>query len=173
MFLKVLSSLFNLCKTSKKRQEQAAENGIIPHLMHFISSNSPLKEKYALPLLCDMAQASTNSREQLRAHGGLDVFLNLLEDPIWSATSLDSIAVCLVNDNEDGKAEQALLKKDAVQKIISFFKSCPDMILVLVLEPFLKMITYSILIPLVFIVLNTDLIVLSFRLGTKFCMDIL
>ncbi|KHG18153.1 Serine/threonine-protein kinase sepA [Gossypium arboreum] len=113
----VLNALFNLCKINKRRQEQAAENGIIPHLMNFIMSDSPLKQS-ALPLLCDMAHASRNSREQLRAHGGLDVYLSLLDDELWSVTALDSIAVCLAHDNDNRKVEQALLKKDAVQRLV-------------------------------------------------------
>ncbi|PON63796.1 Coatomer beta subunit [Trema orientale] len=138
----VLNALFNLCKINKRRQEQAAENGIIPHLMQFIESDSPLKQ-YALPLLCDMAHASRNSREQLRAHGGLDVYLSLLEDELWSVTALDSIAVCLAHDNDNRKVEQALLKKDAVQKLVKFFQSCPEQHFVHILEPFLKIITKS------------------------------
>ncbi|KAI4356962.1 hypothetical protein L6164_000939 [Bauhinia variegata] len=138
----VLNALFNLCKINKRRQEQAAENGIIPHLMQFITSNSPLKQ-YALPLLCDMAHASRNSREQLRAHGGLDVYLSLLEDEFWSVTALDSIAVCLAHDNDNRKVEQALLKKDAVQKLVKFFQCCPEQYFVHILEPFLKIITKS------------------------------
>ncbi|XP_052203824.1 MAP3K epsilon protein kinase 1-like isoform X8 [Diospyros lotus] len=138
----VLHALFNLCKINKRRQEQAAENGIIPHLMHFIMSDSPLKQ-YALPLLCDMAHASRNSREQLRAHGGLDVYLSLLEDDIWSVTALDSIAVCLAHDNDSRKVEQALLKKEAVQKLVKFFQCCPEQHFVHILEPFLKIITKS------------------------------
>ncbi|PPD97932.1 hypothetical protein GOBAR_DD05005 [Gossypium barbadense] len=112
----VLNALFNLCKINKRRQEQAAENGIIPHLMNFIMSDSPLKQ-HALPLLCDMAHASRNSREQLRAHGGLDVYLSLLDDELWSVIALDSLAVCLAHDNDNRKVEQALLKKEAIQKL--------------------------------------------------------
>ncbi|XP_022882172.1 MAP3K epsilon protein kinase 1-like isoform X1 [Olea europaea var. sylvestris] len=138
----VLHALFNLCKINKRRQEQAAENGIIPHLMQFIMSDSPLKQ-YALPLLCDMAHASRNSREQLRAHGGLDVYLSLLEDEFWSVTALDSIAVCLAHDNENKKVEQALSKKDAVQKLVKFFQCCPEQHFLHMLEPFLKIITKS------------------------------
>lgn len=138
----VLNALFNLCKINKRRQEQAAENGIIPHLMHIIMSGSPLKQ-YALPLLCDMAHASRNSREQLRAHGGLDVYLSLLEDELWSVTALDSIAVCLAHDNDSRKLEQALLKKDAIQKLVKFFQCCPEQYFLHILEPFLKIITKS------------------------------
>ncbi|MBA0711838.1 hypothetical protein Golax_010982, partial [Gossypium laxum] len=138
----VLNALFNLCKINKRRQEQAAENGIIPHLMNFIMSDSPLKQS-ALPLLCDMAHASRNSREQLRAHGGLDVYLSLLDDELWSVTALDSIAVCLAHDNDNRKVEQALLKKDAVQRLVKFFQCCPEQHFVHILEPFLKIITKS------------------------------
>ncbi|XP_011621140.1 MAP3K epsilon protein kinase 1 isoform X1 [Amborella trichopoda] len=138
----VLNALYNLCKINKRRQEQAAENGIIPHLMRFIISNSPLKQ-YALPLLCDMAHASRNSREQLRAHGGLDVYLSLLDDEMWSVTALDSLAVCLAHDNDHKKVEQALLKKEAVQKLVKFFQCCPEPSFVHILEPFLKVITKS------------------------------
>ncbi|KAF8054581.1 hypothetical protein N665_1324s0011 [Sinapis alba] len=139
----VLSALFNLCKINKRRQEQAAEHGIIPHLMHFIMSDSSLKQ-YALPLLCDMAHASGNSREQLRAHGCLDVYMSLLDDESWSVIALDSLAVCLAHDNDSNhKVEQTLLKKDAVQKLVNFFKSCPERHFVHILEPFLKIITKS------------------------------
>lgn len=138
----VLNALFNLCKVNKRRQEQAAENGIIPHLIHFIVNGSPLRQ-YALPLLCDMAHASRNSREQLKTHSGVDVYLSLLEDDFWSVTALDSIAVCLAHDDDSRKVEQALLKKDAIQKLVRFFKCCPEQQFLNILEPFLKIITKS------------------------------
>ncbi|XP_042454859.1 MAP3K epsilon protein kinase 1-like [Zingiber officinale] len=138
----VLKALFNLCKINKRRQEQAAENGIIPHLMNFITSDSPLKQ-YALPLLCDMAHASRNSREQLRAHGGLDVYLNLLENEAWAGITLDSIAVCLAHDNEQRKVEQTLLKKESIHKLVKYFCNCPEQHFAQILEPFLKILTKS------------------------------
>ncbi|OMP05196.1 Armadillo-like helical [Corchorus olitorius] len=90
-----------------------------------------------------MAHASRNSREQLRAHGGLDVYLSLLDDELWSVTALDSIAVCLAHDNDNRKVEQALLKKDAVQRLVKFFQCCPEQHFVHILDPFLKIITKS------------------------------
>lgn len=138
----VLNALFNLCKINKRRQEQAAENGIIKHLISIITSGSPLKQ-YALPLLCDMAHASRSSREQLREHKGLDIYLNLLEDELWAVTALDSLAVCLAHDNDHRKVEQELLKKESIQKLVKFFRSCPEQYFVHILEPFLKIITKS------------------------------
>ncbi|CAN7107105.1 unnamed protein product [Brassica rapa subsp. narinosa] len=133
----VLSALFNLCKINKRRQEQAAENGIIPHLMIFIivqMSDSPLKQ-YALPLLCDMAHASRNSGEQLRAHGGLDMYLSFLDDEYWLVIALDSIFVCLAQDNDNShKVEQALLENEAIHKLVNFFQSCLEKHFVHILE---------------------------------------
>ncbi|KAH9307045.1 hypothetical protein KI387_011449 [Taxus chinensis] len=137
-----LNALINLCKINKRRQEQAAENGIIPHLMHFIVTDSPLKQT-ALPLLCDMAHASRYTREQLRVHNGLDVYLSLLDDEAWAVTALDSLAVCLAHDNDHRKVEQALLKKEAIQKLVTFFQCCSEQSFVHILEPFLKIITKS------------------------------
>ncbi|XP_024396250.1 MAP3K epsilon protein kinase 1 isoform X2 [Physcomitrium patens] len=139
----VLNALHNLCKINKRRQEQAAECGIIPHLMHFIKINSPLKQ-FALPLLCDMAHASRTTRELLRTNRGLDFYLSLLDDEVWAVTALDSLAVCLAHDNEQRKVEQALLQKDALQRLVAFFQSCGAPSFVHILEPFLKIISKSV-----------------------------
>ncbi|KAJ9117782.1 hypothetical protein QFC20_000061 [Naganishia adeliensis] len=60
----VLQTLFNLCRLSRSRQEEAAQNGLLPLLQQIIKINSPLKE-FALPLLCDMANAGKSARRQL------------------------------------------------------------------------------------------------------------
>ncbi|KAL2634846.1 hypothetical protein R1flu_006325 [Riccia fluitans] len=138
----VLNALYNLCKINKRRQEQAAECDIIVHLMYFIKENSPLRQ-FALPLLCDMAHASRYTREKLRAHRGLEVYLNLLDDENWAVTALDSLAVCLAHDNEQRKVETALLTDEAVQKLVTFFENCGPAF-VHILEPFLKIITKSV-----------------------------
>ncbi|MCO5557593.1 hypothetical protein L7F22_011159 [Adiantum nelumboides] len=138
----VLNALYNLCKINKKRQERAAESGIIPHLMHFVRVNSPLK-KFALPLLCDMAHASRITREQLRANKGIELYLSLLDDEYWAVTALDSLTACLAFDNEQKKVEQSLLKSEAIQKLVAFFQSSREQSFVHILEPFLKIITKS------------------------------
>lgn len=71
------------------------------------------------------------------------MYLRLLDDELWSVTALDSIAVCLAHDNDNRKVEQALMKKDAVQKLVNFFQCCPEQHFVHILEPFLKIITYA------------------------------
>ncbi|KAG0567805.1 hypothetical protein KC19_7G162400 [Ceratodon purpureus] len=143
MHNQVLNALHNLCKINKRRQEQAAECGIIPHLMYFIKINSSLKQ-FALPLLCDMAHASRTTRDKLRENKGLEIYLSLLDDEIWAVTALDSLAVCLAHDNEQRKVEQTLLQKEAVHRLVVFFQSCGGPTFVHILEPFLKIISKSV-----------------------------
>jgi hypothetical protein len=98
----VLQTLYNLCRLSRSRQEEAAQNGLLPLLQQVIKINSPLKE-FALPLLCDMANAGKSARRQLWKIDGvqrkfrirvlrsrslsntkwLTVYLDLLMDSYW------------------------------------------------------------------------------------------
>ncbi|KKY23372.1 putative cell division control protein 15 [Diplodia seriata] len=52
----ILNILYNLCRLSKPRQEDAALNGVIPLLQTIVKTEWPLKE-FALPILCDMAHS--------------------------------------------------------------------------------------------------------------------
>ncbi|RID63791.1 hypothetical protein BRARA_E02765 [Brassica rapa] len=80
-----------------------------------------------------MAHVSRNLGEQLRAHG---------DDEYWLVIALDSIFVCLAQDNDNShKVEQALLENEAIQKLVNFFQNCPERHFVHILEPFLKIIT--------------------------------
>lgn len=58
----VVNALFNLCRLSKVRQEEAAIAGAIPILQRVVSGSSPLKQ-FALPILCDFAHASKSCRK--------------------------------------------------------------------------------------------------------------
>jgi hypothetical protein len=66
----IFQTLFNLCRLSRTRQEEAAINGIIPILQRALSLKSPLKE-FALPILCDMVNAGKTARRQLWKYGGV------------------------------------------------------------------------------------------------------
>jgi hypothetical protein len=95
-----------MTRLSKSRQEEAASAGIIPLLKTVIEGRSPLKP-FALPVLCDMANAGKVSRRQLWRVDGLKrklplrqptktdvcfaVYLNLLSDPYWRVSALDAI----------------------------------------------------------------------------------
>jgi hypothetical protein len=66
----IFQTLFNLCRLSRPRQEEAAINGIIPILQRVLEKKSPLKE-FALPILCDMVNAGKTARRQLWKYGGV------------------------------------------------------------------------------------------------------
>jgi hypothetical protein len=44
----ILNTLFHLCKINRARQEEAALAGVVPHLQHYIATNSSLKQVHLL-----------------------------------------------------------------------------------------------------------------------------
>jgi len=65
-----LHTLFNLCRLSKARQEEAASFGAIPILQKIVTTNSPLKQ-FALPILCDFAHLDSRITRKLSVHRSL------------------------------------------------------------------------------------------------------
>lgn len=88
----VLNTMYNLCRLSKTRQEDAALNGVIPLLQKLVMTERPLKE-FALPILCDMAHSGKVGRKLLWQNKGLKFYISLLADPYWQVTALDAIFV--------------------------------------------------------------------------------
>src|SRR2546421_13125392 len=88
----ILSTMFNMCRHSKSRQEEAAVNGIVPILQQIVKTERPLKE-FALPILCDMAHSGKMGRKFLWQNNGLEFFTSLLSDPYWQVAALEAILV--------------------------------------------------------------------------------
>lgn len=86
----ILNTIYNMCRLSKSRQEDAALNGIIPLLQKIVKTERPLKE-FALPILCDMAHSGKVGRRELWRNKGLALYISLLLDPYWQVTALDAI----------------------------------------------------------------------------------
>lgn len=147
MHNQVLSMMFNLVRINRVRQQQAAVAGIIPHLMYFINSNSPLKQ-FALPIFCDLAHASKRSREELWKNNGLQQYLELLAMNYWQVNALDSIAVWLADETK--KVESVLHKPENVARLIALFSTAQSVSFVNILEPMLKILYIS-------VVVNRDL----------------
>ncbi|EPE35978.1 Protein kinase-like (PK-like) [Glarea lozoyensis ATCC 20868] len=116
----VLNTLFNLCRLSKGRQEDAALNGIIPLLQEIMTTDRPPKE-FALPILCDMAHSGKLSRKLLWRHQGIEFYTTLLEDQYWQATALNAIFIWL--QEETARVEHALLEGPFVQAIVKTFNT--------------------------------------------------
>ncbi|KAL9108663.1 MAG: hypothetical protein Q9227_006609 [Pyrenula ochraceoflavens] len=102
----ILNTIYNLCRLSKRRQEDAALDGIIPLLIKIVKQERPLKE-FALPILCDMAHSSKAARRELWRNKGLQFYISLLSDPYWQVTALDAIFTWL--QEETAKVEDHLL----------------------------------------------------------------
>ncbi|KAI9717479.1 MAG: hypothetical protein M1828_007179 [Chrysothrix sp. TS-e1954] len=111
----VLNTMFNLCRLSKARQEDAALNGVIPLLMRVVKTERPLKE-FALPVLCDMAHAGKVGRQMLWQHKGLSFYTSLLADQYWQVTALDAIFIWL--QEETAKVEDSLLADNTFSKSV-------------------------------------------------------
>jgi serine/threonine protein kinase len=88
----VLPCMYNLCRINKRRQEQAATQGLIPHLQRLITEESHLRQ-FALPIICDLAHTSATTREELWNNNGVVFYINLLHEKYWQTFSLNSLAV--------------------------------------------------------------------------------
>ncbi|SMR60717.1 unnamed protein product [Zymoseptoria tritici ST99CH_1E4] len=105
----VLNTMFNLCRLSKPRQEDAALSGVIPLLQRIVQTERPLKE-FALPILCDMAHSGKVGRKILWQNKGLQFYVSLLAEPYWAVTALDAIFVWALE--ETAKVEEFLILDD-------------------------------------------------------------
>ena len=116
----VLNTMYNLCRLSKVRQEDAAVNGIIPLLMKIMHGDRPPKE-FALPILCDMAHSGKIGRKHLWNNKGLQFYVGLLNDQYWQVTALDAIFIWL--QEETARVEKHLLEGDFTTSIIKCFNT--------------------------------------------------
>ncbi|KAG6033830.1 hypothetical protein E4U41_006797 [Claviceps citrina] len=116
----VLNTLFNLCRLSKERQEDAAVGGIIPLLLRIMQTDRPPKE-FALPILCDMAHSGSKGRRYLWQNKGLDFYVSLLTDQYWQVTALDAILVWF--QEETANVENHLSEGNFTRAIVSCFST--------------------------------------------------
>lgn len=116
----VLNTMFNLCRLSKERQEDAAVGGIIPLLLRILKTDRPPKE-FALPILCDMAHSGSKGRRYLWQNSGLVFFVSLLTDQYWQVSALDAILVWL--QEETANVESHLLDGNFTRAIVSCFNT--------------------------------------------------
>jgi serine/threonine protein kinase len=137
----VLNTMYNLCRLSKARQEDAALSGVIPLLQRIVKTERPLKE-FALPILCDMAHSGKVGRKLLWQNKGLQFYIGLLADQYWAVTALDAIFIWL--QEETAKVEEHILATAGFSEAIvqCFNESKPDAFENL-LEPLQKLLRLS------------------------------
>nr|ODO01011.1 STE/STE11/CDC15 protein kinase [Cryptococcus depauperatus CBS 7855] len=137
----LFQTIYSMTRLSKSRQEEAASSGIIPLLKRVIENKSPLKQ-FALPILCDLANAGKGSRRLLWQNDGLTLYLNLLEDPYWRVSALDAILAWM--QDETARVEDGLLETSASDCLIKCFVQASGISFEGILDPFLKILRLSI-----------------------------
>ena len=138
----VLNTMYNLCRLSKTRQEDAALSGVIPLLQRIVKTERPLKE-FALPILCDMAHSGNFGRKVLWQNKGLQFYVSLLAEPYWAVTALDAIFVWL--QEETAKVEEHLLREDSAfsEAVLQCFNESKADAFENLLEPLQKLLRLS------------------------------
>jgi len=137
----VLNTMYNLCRLSKARQEDAALSGLIPLLQRIVQTERPLKE-FALPILCDMAHSGKVGRKVLWQNKGLQFYVSLLADQYWAVTALDAIFIWL--QEETAKVEEHLLSNSTFSDaIVQCFNESKGDAFENLLEPLQKLLRLS------------------------------
>lgn len=136
----ILNIMFNLCRLSVERQEDAALCGLIPLLQVIVQTERPLKE-FALPILCDMAHSGKVGRKILWQSKGLQFYVSLLADPYWQVTALDAIFIWL--QEETAKVEEHLLNGSFSKAIVQCFVASRADAFENLLEPLQKLLRLS------------------------------
>lgn len=115
-----LTTLLNLFRVVKSRQEQMALCGIIPVAQRYVLNNH-VARAIPLQILCDLAFTSAVSRTELRKHGAIEFYLELLNLPYWRARALDSIAAWLSADAF--RVETILIQNQNLHRVIKAFEA--------------------------------------------------
>ncbi|RKF62358.1 Cytokinesis protein sepH [Erysiphe neolycopersici] len=115
----VLNTMYNLCRLSKVRQEDAAINGIVPLLQRIMKTTDRPPKEFALPILCDLAHSGKVGRKYLWQNRGLEFYVSLLGDQYWQVTALDAIFVWL--QEETSRVEKYLLEGNFIPAIVNCF----------------------------------------------------
>ncbi|KAF9362321.1 hypothetical protein BGX34_006409 [Mortierella sp. NVP85] len=136
----ILTTMFNLCRISKHRREEAAQAGIVPHLYQIAESTSPLKQ-LALRILCDMAHAGRVCRNILWNNDCLPFYLRLFKDPYWQVNAMDAVLVWLQDETVD--VEQVLLLPSSVNLFVQAFSVAKANSFENILDPLLKILRIS------------------------------
>ncbi|KAM0789064.1 hypothetical protein ACM66B_003127 [Microbotryomycetes sp. NB124-2] len=136
----VVNTLFNLCRLSKVRLEEAASAGAIEPLQELVKVNSPLKQ-FALPVLCDFAHAGKVCRRLLWKHRGLELYLDLLRDNFWAKAALEALLAWLID--ETAEVERRLSTAKAIECLLRGFCLASSASFEGIIEPFYRLLRLS------------------------------
>jgi hypothetical protein len=121
----ILPCIFNMCRINRRRQEQAAILGIVPHLKKVILEGSHLRQ-FALPIMFDLAHGSSITRAELWKNECVQFYVDLLKENYWQTFALNSLATWLSHETEkDSKVSnpvaRLLVQPSCLTKLIGIF----------------------------------------------------
>ena len=123
MHFHAVQALVKLTRLDRPRQAQAAHHGATEPLMEFVKTKNQLQD-VAIPILCDFAHASKESRNELWKHEGVQFFLMLLEHEKYqhyACDALEALHAWIVADSSK-QVLDLLERPAAVEKLALVFE---------------------------------------------------
>lgn len=134
----MLQLLHNLTRIDKSRQEEAAREGIIPHLINTIITNNPLKQ-LALEIFMDFGHVA-GIREYLWQNNGVERYLEQLCDWNWAASALDALISWLDDKSQTEAVERVIVgKEENLKRIAALLSESTNIMLVSLVESLLRL----------------------------------
>lgn len=153
----IISSLHNLCIVSPGRQEAAAQAGLVPHLQRYIRSQDVNLKSLCTDMYSGLACAGPLTRVELSKHSGVEFYIDLLvllSAPgtvrKWQARVLQSLSEWLDDASQSSEVENRLVLESNRVRVCQSLAKLRITDVVGVLEPYLKMVTISDKVNLVF-----------------------
>jgi serine/threonine protein kinase len=115
----VIHTLFNLLRMKKSRQEKAAEAGSIKFLQSVVAMSDYGLRDLAVPMMCDLASASSRTRTLLYEHRALDDYLQLLTDRSWHVEALKAVTEWF--EAQPNLLTEPLVQPANTEKIVGVF----------------------------------------------------
>jgi len=132
----ILQALFSLCRIVAARQEEAAKEGIIPHLKHFIDTDSTSKQ-FALPIILEFARAK-KTLPFLWENNCVEFYMSLSEQHYpWQVQAVDALSTWAAA--EPDRVIPIIIQEKHVMSLHSLFKSTQGEAFSTLIEPFQKM----------------------------------
>eukprot|EP00178_Gracilaria_changii_P018643 TRINITY_DN534_c0_g1_i1.p1 TRINITY_DN534_c0_g1~~TRINITY_DN534_c0_g1_i1.p1 ORF type:complete len:1013 (+),score=172.90 TRINITY_DN534_c0_g1_i1:2354-5392(+) len=146
----IISSLHNLCIVSPTRQEIAARSGLVPHLQRYITSKDMNLRSLGIDMYSGLACAGGATRMELAKHNGADFYVDLLvmlSAPgavrKWQAKVLQSFSEWLEDEGQSDHVENRLVSERNKTRMCNSLARIRLIDIEAVLEPYLKMVTIS------------------------------
>lgn len=153
----IISSLHNLCIVSPSRQELAAKAGLVPHLQRYIRSQDINLRSLCIDMYSGLACAGPLTRVELSKHSGVDFYVELLvllsvpgTVRKWQARVLQSVSEWLDDSSQSNFVENRLVLEKNRIRVCEALSKMRIIDVEGVLEPYLKMVTVSEKVNMVF-----------------------